>query len=299
MVISISISQLLLRTLLGASINLLMALAAYARRSVSPSGAFTGFMVGFVIFIGGGVLFWLHLGVFFISSTLLGHFKGDKKAQSTAQHEKHDQRDGIQVLSNAGPGAAAAILYLFYPHPALAAAFAASFAAANADTWAGEIGMLSKEPPVSIIHRYRLPTGTSGGVTRLGFYASAAGAAFIALLSSAWFFLSGALHATSAATAFVTAPALLLGALTLGLLVTVSGVLGALIDSILGATVQAGYRCAVTGVTTERPATDNRPNLLIKGSPYITNDTVNFLSVSAASIAAFVLSLFVDIPSFK
>ncbi len=312
MEISISHTQLLIRGLLGTGINMLMAFAAYRRKSVSLKGAITGFVIGLTIFFGGGLLFWLHLGAFFISSTVLGHFKRESKELSTAQHEKHGTRDGVQVIANAGPGAVAALFYLFFPHPALLAAFAASFAAANADTWAGEIGMLSSGTPVSIIGRRRLPTGASGGVTWLGFYASVAGAAFIACFSCAWILVSAVFFYSSGASvsgslvagSLVPGPPMCTGGFILsgnlytsilvtllfGLLITFCGVLGSVIDSILGATIQAGYQCAVSGDHTERPYSGEHHNLLIKGFSWMTNDAVNFVSVSTATAAALIIT---------
>jgi uncharacterized protein (TIGR00297 family) len=300
MEIPISTTQLVIRALLGVGTNTLMAVIAYKRESVSVSGAITGFVIGFLIYIGGGLLFWLHLGAFFISSTVLGHFKRKEKELSTAQHEKHSTRDGVQVISNAGPGAVTAILYLFFPHPAVLTAFAASFAAANADTWAGEIGMLSSGPPVSIISRQRLPAGASGGVTRLGFYASAAGAAFITCFSCASI-LFDIVFSTTFGADIITASFIFSDnlstsvAVTLlfGFIITFCGSIGSVIDSILGATIQAEYQCTVSGVRTERPYTDNLPNVLIKGFSRITNDTVNLISVSAATTTAFIMTILI------
>lgn len=264
-------SLLISRLFVGLIVNLLLAAGAYWKKKVSPSGAVTGMVLGTVIFLGGGFYFWLHLGLFFLSSTLIGRLTSPAKQSATQQHTKDDRRDGLQVLSNVGPGALAALVYLFVPAPAVLVAFSASFAAANADTWAGEIGMLSSAPPVSIITGKALESGTSGGVSRLGFLASFAGSALI-----------GGLFWLGLVIGRGFSPISLLWAA----IIAAAGFLGSVVDSMLGATVQAGYMSAVTGRHTEHPASGGRTNVLVKGVAVIDNDLVNLLSVIAAAILA-------------
>lgn len=261
--------------LVGLVVNLILAAGAYWKKKVSPSGAATGTVLGTVIFLGGGFYFWFHLGLFFLSSTLIGRLTSPAKRLAAEQHTKDDRRDGLQVVSNVGPGAFAALLYLFIPTPAVLVAFSASFAAANADTWAGEIGMLSSSPPVSIITGKTLEFGTSGGVSRLGFFASFAGSALIGGLFWLGLGISRGFSLVS---------------LLWAVLVTTAGFLGSVMDSVLGATVQAGYVSAITGRHTEHPASGGRTNVLVKGVAAIDNDLVNFLSVTVAAVLAAALA---------
>jgi uncharacterized membrane protein len=69
-------------------------------------------------------------------------------------------------------------------------------------------------------------------------------------------------------------------------LIVAGGFLGSVIDSLLGATLQAQYRCAVTGRTTERPESQGVRNLLIRGLSWMTNDMVNFLAILFASLTS-------------
>ena len=131
--------------------------------------------------------------------------------------------------------------------------------------------MLYRKLPRSILTWKELPTGASGGVTPLGFVASAMGAAFIGLLFAA----SYASFSKSR--------------IEWGLVVLISsigGLLGSVVDSILGAALQAQYTCVVTGSYTERSHTDGRPNILRSGLRWFTNDVVNFASTMAVTAVA-------------
>lgn len=123
---------------------------------------------------------------------------------------KKTSRNERQVLANGGVAAVAAVA-ASWP------AFAGALAAATADTWATEIGRHSHTAPRLISSWTRVPPGTDGGMTLLGTAGGIAGAASIAGLSSA------------------------LERQTISA-VAIAGVVGMLLDSVLGATVQGKVR---------------------------------------------------------
>jgi len=160
-------------------------------------------------------------------------------------------------------------------------------ATVNADTWATELGVLSRARPRLITTGREVEAGTSGGVSRMGTGAALAGAAVIALFAAGANLL-GAIFGGAPGSA--PAP-LAIAAVVVALLVftTSAGLLGSLFDSLLGASVQAIYYCDACGKETERyPAHKcGGPTRPLRGWRWLDNDWVNFLSsVLGAAVAA-------------
>lgn len=244
-------------------LNGLAAYGAYRKEAVTADGAVAGFVVGTSIFVGAGLLGWIMLMWFFGSSSAIGKLSTESKQRAARMHERGGRRDWVQVTANGGIAALAAIIYGVTTNPAAIVALAAALAAATADTWASEIGSLSSHRPLSILTFRKLPTGTSGGVTLLGTFAS-----LVAGLTVAAIYFVG----TSGTPWAVSA------------IITVAGFLGSVVDSLLGATVQAQYE-DLHGERTEKRV----GNRLIRGLPVVTNDVVNAVSGGLVTVAAVVV----------
>ena len=71
-------------------------------------------------------------------------------------------------------------------------------------------------------------------------------------------------------------------------IITIFGAIGSLIDSAIGMTLQAQYKCNLCGKSTERKIhCDNKANK-ISGFNWINNDVVNLLSAIATVFLAFI-----------
>jgi uncharacterized protein (TIGR00297 family) len=215
----------------------------------------------------------LSLVLFFISSSLLSHFREPDKVQAAAdKFSKGSQRDLGQVAANGGVATLIALGYgLTQSQPlreSLQAGFIGALAAANADTWATELGVLSSRQPHLITTGRSVAPGTSGGITLLGSAAAALGAFF---LGAGMWVMQGCRKSL--------APLLLIGLL--------SGLAGSFFDSLLGATVQAMYYCPVCDKETERRmhscGTKTKP---LRGISWINNDVVNFGATLFGALAA-------------
>jgi uncharacterized protein (TIGR00297 family) len=255
---------------LGILVNLLLALAALKKQAVTISGAVTGFFIGFLIFAGLGWGGWLSLVAFFVSSSLLSRLGRNQKAalDLAAIHEKGDQRDWVQALANGGPAALLSLVYWATGNPAWALGAVVSLSAANADTWASEIGVLSTKPPVSILSGKILIPGASGGVSPLGLAGSLAGGLLIGLTALGFSFSWG-----------IPTPVLVVIAGSLG------GFAGSLVDSFLGAAIQRQYE-SPAGKLTERPIGPQGLNRLVRGISFFGNDAVNLAANSLVSLTS-------------
>jgi len=247
-----------------------MAIRGFRRQSLSASGAAAAVLVGTSTYMAGTWRWSCILFTFFTSSSALSK-REDHGAESNTVAgltERGSRRDLVQALANGGIATAAACLHNFRPHPRLATAFAGAYAAANADTWATEIGGMSPTPPRRITNGSIVPAGMSGGVTLLGLAGASAGGALIGLV---------------AATTLEPQ-----ASLRLGVVVWLAGMTGALIDSLAGATLQAAYVCPICKQPTERRIHScGTATTLVSGYSWCTNDLVNvFCTASGALVAA-------------
>jgi uncharacterized protein (TIGR00297 family) len=263
-----------LQFLVGLGLAGLIALAACRVRSLDRSGAWAAALLGALIFGLGGWQAAFVLLAFFISSSLLSRLFKRQKEDAEAEFAKGGQRDAWQVLANGGLAAAFLIPHALAPEqtwPWLG--FAGALAAANADTWATELGTLNPGPPHLITNLgKRIERGASGGVSWLGTLAALGGAALIALAAG--------LVSTGGGILFFAA-------------VTASGLIGSLVDSLLGATVQAMYFCPL-----DRKETEKHPlhgcgtrTVPLRGWKWMNNDSVNFLCTAAGGALAVGLAM--------
>ena len=176
--------------IIGLIFSGIIALAAFKKRSLSLSGAVAAVLLGTLMYYFGGIVASGMMVAFFVSSSILSHiFKGKKTALEKV-NEKGSRRDCFQVFANGGMGLVFAALFYYFNNPLFLVGCAAAFGEANADTWASEIGVLSRKKPISIITRRTIETGVSGGVSSLGTLASFLGAAFIGFSFSCIYFLT-------------------------------------------------------------------------------------------------------------
>jgi Raf kinase inhibitor-like YbhB/YbcL family protein/uncharacterized protein (TIGR00297 family) len=251
---------------IGFLLALAIALAAYYAGSLSRSGAAAAILLGTAIFGIGGYPWAMLLLGFFISSSLLSRLFREQKSKLDEKFSKGSQRDAGQVLANGGAAGLLVILQAAVPDSAWPwVAAAVSLAAANADTWSTELGVLSRKPPRLITTGKITEPGTSGAISLTGTLNGTAGALLIAILAV----LVWPPYAGSEIN--VIAIPLRLGLITLG------GLAGSLLDSLLGATLQAIYRCPTCAKETERHPLHicGTQTIQIRGLSWLNNDWVN------------------------
>ncbi|MCU0490448.1 MAG: DUF92 domain-containing protein [Chloroflexaceae bacterium] len=262
---TIDITRILLGLLLSTAIGGL----AFWRRSLTASGWLGAIITGTLTFGFGGWPWGLALITFFISSSVLSHYKEGLKEQRAAEKfDKGGRRDIFQALANGGIGSALALIFGLTGEPALLlAAFVGVMATVTADTWATELGVLSSQRPRLVTTGRVVEPGTSGGVTLFGTSAAAAGGLLIGAATLFFYAVGQMINGTPGPLPWWIVPAGLLG-----------GLLGSMTDSFLGDTVQAIYRYPGGKETEKVAGKDGRPNTFVRGWRWMNNDLVNLLS---------------------
>jgi uncharacterized protein (TIGR00297 family) len=255
----------------GLGLSSLVAYGAYRKGSLSPSGLFAATVLGTLIFVLGKLLFWAIMILFFVSSSLLSKINHGNKALVQQEFAKTGRRDWLQVLANSAVGLSFAAAYWYSGNQLFIVGYVATFATVNADTWATEIGILSNRPPISILSFKPGAPGVSGAVSLLGTGAALAGALFISSLAGI-----GLLWSNAPSMNWL----LIIAVGTLG------GFAGCLTDSLLGATVQAMFKCRVCGKLTEKKEHHGQPTQLAQGLLLFQNDMVNLTSSLVGGLLA-------------
>jgi uncharacterized protein (TIGR00297 family) len=268
--------QIILNLTIGAVVSTIFVALSIRMRSLRVSGGIGAVIIGTVIFAQGGLAWYAILLSFFISSTLLTRFGHPTKSAKGVGELKAGARGFGQALGQGGIAALLAGIALLFPdyNALLSVGFVGALAEANADTWAVELGVLSKHNPRLITKFSKIVApGTSGGISDLGESSAVAGSIFVALVAT----LVGVIGSAPIAVFLVA---------------LIAAVIGEHVDSALGATIQAGYYCETCNKETERRIHKcGSPTRHIKGSQLVTNEAVNFISTGAAAIIAITLLL--------
>lgn len=249
--------------LLTAGAAVAVALAAYAARLLTVSGAVAAALVGAAALNAGPS--WVALLLyFFVSSNLLSRWRAaEREALSGGIAEKGDRRDAWQVVANGGVFTLAAVGVGVGDAVAWQAVGAGAIAAATADTWSTEIGTLLGGRPRNIVTGAEEEPGTSGGISVAGSTASLCGA-LLAGLVVMWLDWS------------VPVAAVLTG-----------GLAGSIVDSLLGATVQERRWCDRCAKATERAVHRCGTVTTWRGGwRWMTNDVVNLVATLTGGLVA-------------
>ncbi len=247
---------------IGMGLALVTAFLSWKAGFVTSGGAAGTFLLGTVIFGIGGWMWALPILFFFLSSSLLSKLGKAQKQKFKDTFQKSSQRDLMQVAANGGLAGVICLIHFYFPESFWYIGYLTVLAAVNGDTWATELGVMSKTQPRSIVTWQVVPPGTSGGITFLGTLGALAGAFFIIGSGvGVLLFLKQEMPASS-----------------ILILAGFSGFLGTLLDSYLGGTLQGQYQCPACQKQTEkRKHCDGQKTILKSGFHWMDNDAVNLL----------------------
>ena len=257
----------MLSNILAISSIILILLFAYLKKQLTLVATITAFLVGIILYFCGGWLLLTALYTFFVSAVIASNIKKSyKKKTISGIHEKTGKRDFVQVIANSLIAVILAIVYFITKEQILLIAVLIAFACYNADSWASELGIISKKNPRFILGFKKAQKGVSGAVTLLGIVYSILGSLIIAIL---YFLFKGE-------------------NIYLVILISLYGFLGAIMDSVLGQVFQALYYDEENKKYTEK----KDGNKKVKGYSIINNDTVNFLAPLISVTIYILISLF-------
>lgn len=240
---------------------------AMRMRALSTSGAVAAVVLGTVVVGTGGWWPGVILVVFFASSSLLSR-SDDLQARGA-------RRDWVQVLANGWGILLGCMLYAFTSWEPWLLFGIGAVAAATADTWSSEIGRISPSPPRLITNGKIVSPGTSGAISLYGSIASMGGALLIATLAAI-------AVRTGSMPSETTLTSVLIG-------ITLAGIGGGMLDSVLGATVQERFWCASCEKETEaNPHRCGTATQRIGGIAGFNNDVVNMLCVLTGALIGMV-----------
>ncbi|XP_012262920.1 transmembrane protein 19-like [Athalia rosae] len=248
------------------------------RKSLDLSGAFLGLFTGFVLTLSS----YTHVAclmAFFFTSSKATHFRANKKRKLEQEFKEGGQRNWIQVLCNGGMATQLALLYLLdvgcgerpidfdkdYRSSWLSIGILGAFGCCNGDTWASELGtVLGNTEPFLITTREKVPKGTNGAVTWIGLFVSLLGGLVVGLFN--YIAILYTVDTIALQLAAPQWPIIIAGGC--------AGLLGSIIDSILGATLQYSG-IDDNGRVVERPGKGVKH---ISGKQIFDNHSVNLLS---------------------
>ena len=247
--------------LIWAIVSAIVFYGAYKFKSLSESGILSAYVMGIIIFGTGGFIWIVPILTFFVLSSTLSKLP---KTENILQ--KGSRRDIIQVLANGGAATIISVINFYSPNDQLFILYLAAIAAATADTWASEIGLLSPWDPIHITKLKSVIKGTSGGISLLGTLGSVLGATVIGITGVQ-----------------LGLPVSLLG------IIIFTGTAGGLVDSVLGGSIQATFQCTECNNITEKRKHCNLPSMHVSGLYIVDNDMVNFLNTISGIIIVLIL----------
>ena len=224
-------------------VNAGVSLAGYAAGTVSRSGTAVGALVGVIIYAAAGFEGWLFLFAAFAVATIASRLGRERKVLLGIAEEREGRRGAGNALANCGVAAIAAVAAVTTPHGAAALlAFVASLAAGGSDTVASEIGKAWGRSTFLVTTLSRVKPGTPGAMSLEG--------------TSAGIVAAFALAALGVALGLVPRTAILA--------VVIGATAGALIESVLAATLE--------------------------GPGVLNNDVLNFINTAIAAAVALAIA---------
>ena len=281
---------------------ILIYIIAIIKDKLTIGGANSALFVGTIISICGFEYMMILIGFFASSIKATDIHKKIKTNLLGQSYFKDKKRNSTQVLSKSiFPTIICLIIYYFYNGKLhlfnnnnnkiikfLYGIYIGFFESANADTWASELGINSKENPILLLKFKKVPKGINGAISLYGTICSILGGLFIAIITV----FSSLFRDFSLINFYnLTFYLIFFKIIFLGMII---GFIGSFIDSILGETVQITYYDEKKKCVVEKSEIDNMENIKIYGRDILDNSQVNLITGIVTSIlSGFLFVLFI------
>lgn len=246
------------------TLSLLLGLFALLKKALTYPALILALIFAFIITYYGGFTSFLILVSVFFGSIITKIFNKSKKGK---------KRKLIQIISNVGVGTLSLIIFKITANNIYLLIYASVMAESLADTLASDIGMLSKKEPINILTLKKGEKGLSGNISILGLTSALIGSILIGVI----YFIGIEKNVISL------------------IIIILSGFLGSLIDSILGASIQVKYKCEKCEKITEKNEHCGKKTIYYKGIKWIDNNLTNLLSNGIIFIILFVILKYTQI----
>lgn len=225
-------------------------------RLLSISASYMLFFLIFVLSYFGGIKSFIALMLVFcviIVVEKLLHKKTDSIFKS--MNKEYGTRNERQLMANCLFAVIAVVVYGATKNEIFIVVFLAAIAETVGDSVASDIGVLSKREPIDICTFKKVSKGVSGGISILGSMASLlvcmyAGLIYSCIYKMDWYCF------------FV---------------ISISSLLGIVLDSILGSKIQIQYKCGVCEKITEKECHCKSPTTPVKGYKFFDNTRINLV----------------------
>ncbi len=242
--------------LISLAIGVFMFGFAIKLRLLSISASYMLFFFIFVLSYFGGIKSFIALMLVFciiIVVEKISHKKTDSILKS--MNKEYGARNERQLIDNCLFAVIAVVAYGITKNEVFIVVFFAAIAETVGDSAASDIGVLSKGEPIDICTFKKVSKGVSGGISILGSMTSLLVCIYAGLIYSCIYKIDWYCF-------FV---------------ISISSLLGIVLDSILGSKIQVQYKCVVCEKITEKECHCQNPTIPVKGYKFFDNTRVNLV----------------------
>lgn len=224
----------------------ILSLFGIYKKKLTALPAILMFLISLSIILLGNYYAFLALFTMFIFKLYSDKIKGKKEIRKITSY---------QIISNLLTSLVCIILYYLTQNNIFYVIFFCSIAGSFADNLASTFGIFSRKKPINIFSFNKVNAGRSGGVSFLGLFVSLMGGII----------MGGIYYLSQPITYYF-------------IFISFMGLIGSLIDSILGTLFEVKYQCVVCNKDTNKKIHCDKETKIISTYSILDNNMVNLLS---------------------